>query len=927
MRGNLSKKEQDILALWKEENLEEKQQRARKGCEKFILHDGPPYANGHIHLGHALNKILKDIINRWQWMCGKNTVFVPGWDCHGLPIEWKIEEFYKKKGLEKKMVPPGVFRKACREFAQKWQKIQWEELQRLGLMGKWDTPYLTMDFKAQARIAGDFLDLVMKGYVYQGVRPVLWSAAEETVLAEAEVEYHDKTSFCVMVRFLWHTRSFEGLGAPFPPSVVIWTTTPWTLPSNQAVAYHPDLSYVVIQVTSLQKDSLVCLKEIFAVGKNRLDFFCQKSGIQSYTLLQEVKGQAFATDLCDHPFASKGYTRPVPLIPGLHVTDDAGTGFVHIAPDHGAEDFCLGKEFNLLPLQSVCGKGRFQSHMPYFSGQSIDEATHTSLALLMEEKKLAHQETTVHAYPHSWRSKAPLITRVTAQWFVKIDEHQLREKALHSLQSIQWIPTSSKERLASMLSGRPDWCVSRQRMWGVPLTLFVNKKTLEPLQDAHVNRKIIETIAQEGVDVWFDNPSQRFLSPFYPEEDFEPVYDILDVWFDSGTTHNFVLQDDGRLQDPADLYLEGSDQHRGWFQSSLLTSLALKGRPPFKAVYTHGFTLDNKGRKMSKSLQNTLSPQKITETLGADILRLWVASTNSQEDMRLGDQALQQTQDLYRRFRNTFRYLLGALEDQCLDPSPQLFPELETWMCHHLYVLHQQLIQCYEAYQFQEVVQILHRFCSVDLSAFYFDIRKDALYCDAQTHPSRQGVQGVFCYILSFLSRWLAPILCFTTEEVWQLWKKASSSIHLEAFPSPCETWNRPDLGEKYRHVRKVRRVITGALERARSQGFLKSSLEASCTLYCHPDFLQHHNTILQTTNWEEISIVSKATVVAKPPPEESFSMEDMPGMGVVVQKAPGHKCDRCWKFSYHVKENTGNLCHRCQEVVTEVATGAEKNT
>lgn len=913
MKGSLPQKEPQVLLFWKAFSLCAKQRAARAGREKFILHDGPPYANGHLHMGHAVNKILKDVVNRSQFMAGKDVVFVPGWDCHGLPIEWKIEEEYRAKGLKKNDIPPLTFRQACRDFAHKWLTIQKEEFQRFGLMGDWDHPYTTMDFESEAEIVNQLLALFMQGYVVRGVRPVLWSVVEETALAEAEVEYQDVTSPSITVRFPVETTA--SLPLLQCASLVIWTTTPWTLPGNRAIAYGEDLDYVILRVVAVEEGSAARAGEILVVAQERQEIFCQEMGITEKEILALEKGKAFKGVICTHPLKESGYSFPVPLLPGDHVTAETGTGFVHTAPGHGLEDFAVGQQFGLEIPQTVGPDGYFYAHVPLFAGQHIYKVNPAVIAALVEAKALLQEKKIVHSYPHSWRSKTPLIYRTTSQWFVAMDgEGKLRAKALKAIQTVAWFPPAAQTRLTRMIENRPDWCISRQRAWGVPITLFVHKETGQPLRDGDVNDRILQAIQKQGAEVWFSSPASHFLGEAYNAQDYEPVFDILDVWFDAGVTHCFVLKKRQDLQWPASLYLEGSDQHRGWFQSSLLTSCGLTGEAPYQAVLTHGFVVDEHGRKMSKSVGNVTSPQQIIDKMGADILRLWVVGTDSQEDMRIGADVLSHTQDVYRRLRNTLRYLLGALAEFSPEEEPPLsaFPELEQWVCHRLKELDRHLQPLFHTYQFQQILQELHTFCAVDLSAFYLDIRKDTLYCDGGGSPVRGATRAVMFHLFTSLTRWLAPFLCFTAEEAWQAFFGPDVSVHLEEFPNLPEAWLNPALGQKYETLRHVRRVITGALEQARAQKVIGSSLQAHPHVYVDASV---YGAVVKDLALDELSITSDLTVIFGTVPEEIYALPDIPGVGVKIAIATGDKCARCWKILPEVVQPQ-QLCRRCEEVV-----------
>lgn len=913
MKGSLPQKEPELLAFWENYDLSRKQRLAREAREKFILHDGPPYANGHLHMGHAVNKILKDVVNRSQFMAGKDVVFVPGWDCHGLPIEWKIEEEYRAKGLKKNDVPPLIFRQACREFAYKWLNIQSKEFQRFGLMGDWLHPYTTMDFDSEAEIVRQLLTLFMKGYVSRGVRPVLWSVVEETALAEAEVEYQDVTSPSITVRFPVEEAPLSILKGA---SIVIWTTTSWTLPGNRAIAYGETLDYVILRVSAVEDKSLARVGEVLVVAQEQAETFYQDTGILEIELIAVEKGSTFKGVICAHPLKNKGYPFPVPLLPGNHVSADAGTGFVHTAPGHGVEDFAVGQQFGLEIPQTVGPDGHFYAHVPFFAGQHIYKVNPTVIETLLQEGALLREKKIVHSYPHSWRSKTPLIYRTTSQWFVAMEgKGKLREKSLAAIENVTWLPASAQTRLTRMVESRPDWCISRQRAWGVPITLFVNKETGAALHDERVNERILKAVKGKGAEAWFSSNPGDFLAPEYNPDDFEQIFDILDVWFDSGVTHCFVLKQRQDLEWPASLYLEGSDQHRGWFQSSLLTSCALEGVAPYKAVLTHGFVVDEQGRKMSKSVGNVISPQEIIDKMGADILRLWVVGTDSQEDMRIGGDVLKHTQDVYRRLRNTLRYLLGALAGFLpKEEAPEFsqFPELEQWVCHRLKELDLNLQHLFKVYNFQQIIQEIHHFCSVDLSAFYFDIRKDTLYCDAKDNLTRRATRAVMHHLLLCLTKWLAPFLCFTAEEAWQAFYGKESSVHLQEFPNLPDAWLYPALSQKYETLRNIRRVITGDLERARAEKVIGSSLQAHPHVYLDSSY----RFTVEGVALDALALTSAITLSFEPAPEGSYTLSDVPGVGVKMGLAKGEKCARCWKILPEVEQTPLELCHRCEEMI-----------
>ena len=942
MKAELPKREPDWLARWERDGLYAKLRAASEGREKFILHDGPPYANGHLHIGHALNKILKDMVNRSRQMLGFDAHYVPGWDCHGLPIEWKIEEQYRAKGKDKDEVPVLEFRRECRDFAAHWVNIQRDEFKRLGVMGDWDKPYTTMAFAAEAKIADELGKFLLNGGLYRGAKPVLWSVVEKTALAEAEVEYQDHTSTAIYVRFPIIKTNISGLEKA---DVVIWTTTPWTLPGNRAVAYGDDVDYVMIRATGVWAAGIgfaigdetpqitdygkKILGSKFLVASALLETFKQAAPNINYEIVDTIKGRDLAGTILAHPLRGFGYDFDVPMLPGHHVTVDAGTGFVHIAPGHGEDDFQIGQKFGLPVPETVSADGKFLERVPLFAGLSVlaqgkdggyySPAEKPILKALEEAGALLAKSRLVHSYPHSWRSKAPLIFRTTPQWFISMEKNDLRAKALEAIAGVRFIPEHGSNRLGSMVLTRPDWCVSRQRAWGVPIAVFTNKKTGKVLRDAAVMNRIVAAFEKEGADVWFAGDPRRFLAPEHKAEDFDSVADILDVWFDSGCTHAFVLEGNPALEWPASLYLEGSDQHRGWFQSSLLESCGTRDRAPYapyKAVLTHGFVLDEQGRKMSKSLGNVTSPQEVIEKLGADILRLWVASSDYSDDLRIGPEILKTQTDVYRRLRNTLRYLLGALasfgESERIEFAQM--PELERYILHLLSDLDRLMRESLEEFDFHGFFMALHNFCAVDLSAFYFDVRKDSLYCDRPDDMDRRATRTVLDTLFSCLTAWLAPVLCFTAEEAWISRFPDGDSVHLRAFPNIPKEWCDDALAEKWEKVRAVRRVVTGALELDRANKKIGSSLQAAPIIFIEPYWWK----VLDDLDLPEIFITSDVTRKEfEESPADAFSLLDVPDVSVVVVLAEGHKCARCWRVLPEVKED-GGICNRCTGAVKD---------
>lgn len=907
MKANLAKREPDILKYWQDINLYTSLRKQSADRKKFILHFGPPYANGHIHIGHALTETLKDIVNKTYQMLGYDAPMVPGWDCHGLPIEWKIEENYRAAGLNKDDVNPLEFRAECRAFAAKWIDIQREEFKRLGIVADWDNPYSTMDFKTEARIIEQLGKFLLNGNLYRGQKPVMWSVVEKTALAEAEIEYKEHTSDSIYVAFpVLETK------LPFlrEARVVIWTTTPWTLPGNRAIAYGADIDYVLVKTDQHESPLLIASSLVESVLGHL--------GVTNHKILKTVMGSSLQGTICAHPLREHGYTFPVPLLPGSHVTTESGTGLVHTAPGHGLEDFEVGQIHGLEIPETVADDGRYYDHVPLFAGLHIFKANPKVMEVLREVESLLGATKLTHSYPHSWRSKAPLIYRTTAQWFLSMDKTGLRDKAQKAIDQVSWFPEQSKNRISSMIKNRPDWCLSRQRAWGTPITLFIHKKTKEVLRDANVHARIVEAVAKEGGDTWYTSDASRFLGSDYPAEDYEKVTDILDVWFDAGCSHEFVLKDRPELSWPADLYLEGSDQHRGWFQTSLLEACGTVGTAPYRQVLTHGFTNDEKGHKMSKSLGNTISPSQIIDSMGADILRLWVVSVDYTEDHRIGTEILKYQEDVYRRLRNTLRYLLGALEGFSEEERVDYenMPSLERWILHRLKELDLALRKSAENFDFMSFYADLHNFCALDLSAFYFDLRKDSLYCDAPTSLKRRSIRTVMDHILTSLTHWLAPVLSFTAEEAWLARHPhaTTQSIHLQTFPSLPEVWSNATLADQWQIIRNVRRVMTGALEVERVAKTIGSSLQAHIAVYVTHDIAEIFKSLAM--KGAELSITSQANLIIAQPPAGAFVLEDVMNVGVVVNIASGQKCDRCWKILEEVGRVHEDLCKRCVDVV-----------
>ena len=928
MRGDLPKREPDWLARWDRMGLWDRLRAQSAGRPQFVLHDGPPYANGNIHIGHALNKVLKDVINRAAQMAGFDANYVPGWDCHGLPIEWKVEEEYRARKQNKDDVPILDFRAECRAYATRWLDVQAEEFKRLGIAGDWVRRYATMDFPSEAVIAGEIGRFLMNGSLYRGLRPVMWSPVEKTALAEAEIEYHDHVSPTLWARFRLHKAGAADLvGA----SVVIWTTTPWTIPGNRAVAYGDEIDYALVHVEGVAEGSTLKVGEVLLVALPLLPGFEKEAGLGAHSIRRVLKGAELAGALAAHPLrgmegAAGGYDFDVPLLAGDFVTTEAGTGFVHIAPGHGEDDFRLGRDHGLPVPETVGDDGTYTAQAPGFVGLHVWKAHDAVYAACAALGTLAAKGKLNHSYPHSWRSKKPVIFRATPQWFIAMDDaREIRATALDQIAKTHFVPDMGRNRIGSMVAGRPDWCISRQRAWGVPIPVFVDKASGQPLRDQAVVDRVVAAFTTEGADAWYKpGAAQRFLGEGRNAADYEQVMDIVDVWFESGSTHAFVLGETGGrgLPAKADLYLEGSDQHRGWFQSSLLESVGTRGVAPFKAILTHGFVLDEQGRKMSKSLGNVVAPQEVVSKTGADILRLWVMNTDVTEDQRIGKTILDQQAELYRRIRNTLRWLLGNLDGfeavaETL-PHDQL-PELERWVLHRLTELDAKLRQAQRDHDWSGVYPEIHAFCATDLSAFYFDIRKDSLYCDAKDSVRRRAARTVIDQLHRCLTTWLAPVLVFTAEEAWLARFPDGDSVHLQDWPVLPAAWRDEALAGKWERVRKVRGEVYTALEqKLRRAAKIGSSLQA-CVIFGvgeedeELDLTEADSELLSEDEWPEVLIVSGAiNVIAStgPDPQRRLAFR--------VEEAPGQKCDRCWRVLPEVGQSHAHptLCRRCEAVV-----------
>ena len=903
MKANLPHKEPGIVEFWDKINLYKQLREQSKGKEKFILHDGPPYANGNIHMGTALNKILKDVVTRFHQMNGKDSNYVPGWDCHGLPIEWKIEEQYKKDKKNKDEVPISEFRKECREFANKWIDVQKKEFKRLGVIGDWENYYSTMSFDAEASIVRELGKFLLEGSLYKGFKPVLWSTVEKTALADAEVEYKDHTSNTIYVGFKVESSKIKILN---DSQIIIWTTTPWTIPANRALAYNKNLDYTVIEINDSSSNFN---NQKIVVASKLLDTIIKGCELKKYKKIDSFKGEDFKETICSHPFKDLGYEYQVPMLDAQFVTLEQGTGIVHCAPSHGPDDFNLCLKHGIKSVDTIDDNGRYTKYIPKFEGIHVFKADEIIIEKLKECKKLLSNGKLTHSYPHSWRSKAPLVHRATPQWFISMESHKLRNIALKAIDETKFYPRRGKIRIRSMIETRPDWCVSRQRVWGVPLPIFISKKTGEPLKDLEVIENIAKIYEKEGSDCWFSDNPQRFLGKKYNKEDFIKSNDIVEVWFDSGSTHTFVLEKRKDLKWPASMYLEGSDQHRGWFHSSLLESCGTRKRAPYESVLSHGFVVDGKGLKMSKSTGNVISPNDILQKYGADILRVWVSASDYAEDLRIDFNILDQHAESYRKIRNTFRFLLGNLQDKKTDLDfPNLdisnWPELEIYMLHQIYELDKKIKNYFKEYSFHKLYKELLQFCSQDLSAFYFDIRKDALYCEPVNSKIRKASIKFLNITLDILLRWFAPIISFTTEEIYKIIYNNEKSIHLENFSTIPEKWLNKNLGNKWNQLKLVRQVCNVAIEVKRTNKELGSSLEADLEIFLEKKYLD----LVKNIDLSEFCITSKAKaqILNGQKDLELFKLENIQGIGVLVKKAVGNKCPRCWKI---FEES----CNRCK--------------
>ena len=911
MKARLSQREPEFLKGWEEKNIYKKLREARKGRPLYILHDGPPYANGHIHIGHALNKILKDFINKAKAMEGYDIPYVPGWDCHGLPIEHQVE---KELGPKKREMSKDQIRQVCREYAQKFIEIQRKEFKRLGVFGDWENPYITMDFHYEAIIVKELGKFFEKGLVYQGKKPVYWCISCQTALAEAEVEYHDHTSPSIYVKF----PAKDDFSGVFPRVkgkkvyVLIWTTTPWTLPANLAIALHPDFDYVALEVG----------EEVWILAKGLVEEVMGKLGVTHYEILGEAKGKKLEGLKCSHPFEPRDSV----IILADYVTLVQGTGCVHTAPGHGQEDYESGLAYGLDVYNPVKDDGTFDDTVSHFQGVLVWEANPMVTNLLREKGFLLLEEPITHSYPHCWRCKEPVIFRATPQWFISMEANNLRKRCLDEIERVQWVPSWGKNRIRDMVEQRPDWCISRQRAWGVPITVVLCRGCGHVVATRELFQRVAQLTEKEGADVWFRRPPQEFLPsnfscPKCGGKEFKKVEDILDVWFDSGTSHAAVLEDREDLEWPADMYLEGSDQHRGWFQSSLIESVATRDRAPFKTVLTHGFVVDGEGKKMSKSMGNVISPQDVINKYGADILRLWVAAEDYTEDVRISETILRGLVDAYRKIRNTVRFLLGNLHD--FDPTRDLMDyeemlEMDRWILQRFQGIVARVRKAYDSFQFHKVHHILHAFCTVDLSSVYLDVAKERLYIYGKDSRERRSAQTALYHLLHSLVRLLAPILSFTMEEAWQHMAKSPQdpeSVHLALFPQPTEGILARDRFQAWESLMEVRKEVTRALEMARKDGLIGHPFDAKVILH----FPQGQLEFLETFSPEvlrEFFIVSAVELDHQG--EGPVKGEEFPALSITVEPAPGEKCERCWVFSTTVGQDPQHptLCQRCLEVL-----------
>ena len=916
MKANLARREPEQIKQWDEQHFYQQMRAAAQNRELFILHDGPPYANGNIHIGTALNKILKDIIVRSKQMSGYNAVYVPGWDCHGLPIEHNVD---KEMGDKKKTLSQADFRRQCRKYAEKYIDIQREEFKRLGVLGEWDNPYLTMKYRYEAIIATECLKFGLDGSLFRSKKPIHWCCTCQTALAEAEIEYFDAASPSIYVKFPLMDR----LDDTFPVlkgknvSVVIWTTTPWTIPANLAIALHPDFVYAAVDVGN---------DEVYILARDLVDGCMKTFGIADHVILTEIDAAALERKKCRHPL----YDRESLLILGTHVTLEAGTGCVHTAPGHGREDYEVGLAYGIDAYSPVDDNGIFTDDVMFFHGGFVFKTNDAITDKLKEAGAMLAAETIEHAYPHCWRCKKPVIFRATPQWFISMDETGLRRKSLESIDNVQWIPHWGRDRIYGMIENRPDWCISRQRAWGVPIAVFYCEKC----EALYLNQEIIDRVfalfEEYGADVWFEKDVHELLPKgarcqACGNDRFVKETDILDVWFDSGVSHAAVLEDRDYLKWPADLYLEGSDQHRGWFHSSLLTAVGTRGRAPYRSVLTHGFVVDANGRKMSKSIGNVIAPKKVIDKYGAEILRLWVSAADYRDDIRISDNILKQLSDAYRRIRNTSRFILGNLYD--FNPvkdrvAYESMMEIDKYALHRLHELIQKTRTAYDTYEFHIVYHALFNYCTLDLSAFYLDILKDRLYTSPPASLARRSAQTVMYMVLEAMARLMAPILSFTAEEIWQHLPadtQRSEHVHLASLPAGSDEWRNADLARKWQLVLDVRGEVTKALEEARNQKMIGHPLDAAVTLFAGDALYEALNPYAD--GLRSIFIVSQAELTQETPATDAYKSQEVAGLWIAVKPAAGDKCERCWIHDPSVGGGQAHpsLCRRCTGVMEEI--------
>jgi len=911
MKANLANKEPLMQEQWEEIDIYKKLRDTSKGRKKYILHDGPPYANGNIHIGHAVNKILKDIIVKSRQMEGYDAPYIPGWDCHGLPIELQVE---KQLGKKKHDVTKSEARKLCRDYAKKYVGIQCEDFKRLGVFGEWDNPYLTMSYDYEATIVRELGKFMESGSLYKGKKPVHWCASCRTALAEAEVEYDDHESPSIFVKFLLKSDVSDKVPAlkGKKASIVIWTTTPWTIPANMAVCLHPDFNYVAAEIDG----------EVLIVAEDLLEKCMADFGMSEYSSIATFKGSDLEKEVCAHPFLDRDSL----VIVGRHVTLEAGTGCVHTAPGHGQDDYIVGLKYGLDVYNPVGNNGVYNDDVEFFAGEHVFKANPLVVEKLKEVGALINVTKLTHSYPHCWRCKKPILFRATDQWFISMAKNDLRKKALHEINQVEWIPSWGKGRIFGMIENRPDWCLSRQRAWGVPITAFRCLSCDEMIMDKEVIEHIAKMVEKESADVWFDKDISELLPAGYKcpscsSTEFEKEEDILDVWFDSGVSHSAVLEKREGHTWPADLYLEGSDQHRGWFHSSLLASVGTRGKAPYKAVLTHGFVVDGAGKKMSKSFGNVIAPQEVIKKYGADILRLWVAAEDYRDDIRISEEILKRCSEAYRRIRNTARYILGNIDD--FDNTKDALPyseleEMDRWALHRLNLLTGKVLKSYETFEFHQIYHSVHNFCSIDMSAFYLDILKDRLYTSGKASKRRRSAQTVLFEILNSIVRLTAPVLSFTSEEIWSYipdYEGKEESIHLAAFPKVNDQWNDEALGEKWERLIEIRSDVSKALELARREKVIGHSLDARVAIDADKETLAFIKGF--EPELARIFIVSNAST-GKQEGEPTYVSEEIEGLKVYVSSATGEKCERCWNYDDHTGSNEKglNVCPRCYEVV-----------